>query len=183
VAGPVQLATPTGVERIDVRSASEMHDVVMGLADASDVYIGVAAVADYAPARKAEHKIKKGADRLALELERTPDILASVAALENGPFTVGFAAETDNLEVYAREKLSDKRLDMIAANRVGREGGGFESEFNEIMLLFPGGELDLGSGSKRELANRLIMAVADRLKDVKSSETRPDKDTRPAPGD
>lgn len=163
VAGPVRLETPAGVERSDVRSAAEMHDAVMALAPAADVFFSVAAVADYAPVRRAGQKIKKGADRQTLELAHTPDIVAGVAALGGRPFTVGFAAETENLKEHALEKLSRKRLDMIAANRVGAEGAGFESEFNEILLLSADGERNLGSGSKRELARLLIGAVADRL--------------------
>jgi len=183
VAGPARLDTPPGVERTDVRSAREMRDAVLALAPAADLFLGVAAVADYAPSRRADQKIKKGAATLTLELAHTPDILAEVAALESGPFTVGFAAETEHLREHALEKLSRKRLDMIAANRVGVDGGGFESEFNEILLLSADGEQNLGSGSKRELARRLIGAVSDRLKDARAIETRPDQDTRPAPGD
>ena len=167
VAGPVRLDTPAGVERIDVRSAAEMHAAVMQRAPVADVFVGVAAVADYAPERRADQKIKKDSERMTLELAHTPDILAAVADLEKRPFTVGFAAETEHLEAHARDKLSRKRLDMIAANRVGRDGGGFESDFNEILLLLPDGELNLGSGSKRELARKLMEAVADRIKDVK----------------
>jgi phosphopantothenoylcysteine decarboxylase / phosphopantothenate---cysteine ligase len=167
VAGPVRLETPAGVERHDVRSAVEMRDAALALAHDADVFIAVAAVADYAPVQRAQQKIKKGAPRHTLELAGTPDIVAEVAALEHGPFTVGFAAETENLRQHALEKLSRKRLDMIAANRVGGEGGGFESERNEILLLSADGERDLGSGSKLELARLLIDAVADRLHDTK----------------
>jgi phosphopantothenoylcysteine decarboxylase/phosphopantothenate--cysteine ligase len=168
VAGPVRLETPPGVERTDVRSAQEMRDAVLALVPEADLFVGAAAVADYAPARRADQKIKKDAARLNLELAPTPDILAEVAALEKRPFTVGFAAETERLKEHALEKLSRKRLDMIAANRVGVDGGGFESEFNDILLLTADGEQNLGSGSKRDLARRLIGAVADRLKDGKS---------------
>ena len=167
VAGPVRLDTPAGVERVDVRSAAEMRDAAVALARAADVFIGVAAVADYAPVRRAPQKVKKGAARQTLELAATPDIVAEVAALDGGPLTVGFAAETENLKEHALEKLSRKRLDMIAANRVGVEGGGFESERNEILLLSADGERNLGSGSKQELARLLIGAVAERLQDTK----------------
>jgi len=167
VAGPVRLDTPKGVERVDVRSAAEMRDAAIALARAADVFIGVAAVADYAPLRRAAQKVKKGAARQTLELAATPDIVAEVAALDGGPLTVGFAAETENLKEHALEKLSRKRLDMIAANRVGVEGGGFESERNEILLLSADGERNLGSGSKQELARLLIGAVAERLHDTK----------------
>jgi phosphopantothenoylcysteine decarboxylase/phosphopantothenate--cysteine ligase len=168
VAGPVRLETPPGVERTDVRSAREMRDAVLALVSTADLFFGVAAVADYAPAQRAGQKIKKGTKSLTLELAPTPDILAEVAALENGPYTVGFAAETERLKEHAVEKLSRKRLDMIAANRVGGDGGGFESEFNEILLLTADGEQNLGSGSKRELARRLIGAAADRLQGCES---------------
>jgi phosphopantothenoylcysteine decarboxylase/phosphopantothenate--cysteine ligase len=167
VAGPVQLETPAGVARIDVRSAAEMRDAALALARSADVFIGVAAVADYAPLRRAEQKVKKGAARLTLELAATPDIVAEVAALEDGPLTVGFAAETENLKAHALEKLSRKRLDMIAANRVGGDDGGFESDRNEILLLSAEGERNLGSGSKQELARLLIGAVAERLNNAK----------------
>ena len=167
VAGPVRLGTPPGVARVDVRSAAEMRDAALALARSADVFIGVAAVADYAPLRRAQQKVKKTAARLTLELAATPDIVAEVAALDGGPLTVGFAAETENLKEHALEKLSRKRLDMIAANRVGVEGGGFESERNEILLLSAGGEQNLGAGSKQELARLLIAAVAERLQDAK----------------
>ena len=167
VAGPVRLETPAGVERVDVRSAAEMRDAALALARTADAFIGVAAVADYAPVRRAEQKVKKGEARQTLELAATPDIVAEVAALEGGPLTVGFAAETENLKQHALEKLSRKRLAMIAANRVGVEGSGFESERNEILLLSADGERNLGSGSKQELARLLIGAVAERLHDAK----------------
>jgi len=181
VAGPVDLATPAGVERTDVRSAVEMRDAVMNLAAGADVFVGVAAVSDYTPAKASAQKIKKGAEKLKLELVGTPDILAGVAGLEPRPFTVGFAAETENLREHALEKLSRKRLDMIAANRVGRNGLGFESENNEILILVPGGEKDLGKGSKQQLARLLMEEVAARLKGMENSETCPDKNTRPPP--
>jgi phosphopantothenoylcysteine decarboxylase/phosphopantothenate--cysteine ligase len=168
VAGPVRLETPPGVERTDVRSAQEMRDAVLALVPEADLFVGAAAVADYAPAHRADQKIKKDAAKLNLELAPTPDILAEVAALKKRPFTVGFAAETERLKEHALQKLSRKRLDMIAANRVGVDSGGFESEFNEILLLTADGEQNLGSGSKRDLARRLIGAVATRLKDGKS---------------
>jgi phosphopantothenoylcysteine decarboxylase/phosphopantothenate--cysteine ligase len=182
VAGPVNLDTPAGVHRVNVRSACEMRDAVMDLAVSADVFIGVAAVADYTPGHPENRKIKKGASRLNLELVSTPDIVAGVAALENRPFTVGFAAETDNLREHALEKLSRKRLDMIAANRVGQSGLGFESEHNEILILVPGGETDLGKGSKQHLARLLIEEIAARINGVDDIEAGSDKSPRPAPG-
>lgn len=164
VAGPVGLETPAGVRRINVRGAVEMRDVAVRLAASADIFISVAAVADYTPASPAPQKIKKGVPRQKLDLVSTPDIVAEVAALEDGPFTIGFAAETENLRQHALEKLSRKRLDMIAANRVGQDGSGFESENNEILILTPDGETDLGKGSKRYLAQLLLEEAAKRLK-------------------
>ena len=112
----------------------------------------------------------------------TPDIVAEVAAIANGPLTVGFAAETEKLREHALEKLSRKRLDMIAANRVGQDGTGFESEENEILLLSMEGEKPLGKGSKTQLARLLISEIAASLKGIENVETRSDKNTRPAPG-
>ena len=182
VAGPVKLETPAGVERTDVRGAGEMRDAAVRLASAADIFIAVAAVADYTPARPAAQKIKKGLPKQKLELVSTPDIVAEVAALEGGPFTIGFAAETEKLKEHAFGKLSRKRLDMIAANRVGQDDSGFESENNEILILVPDGEKNLGRGSKQQLARLLIEEVAARLKEIEGIETCPDKSTRPASG-
>jgi phosphopantothenoylcysteine decarboxylase/phosphopantothenate--cysteine ligase len=182
VAGPVRLETPEGVERRDVRTAQEMHDAALELAASAQVFISVAAVADYRPARPAAQKIKKGLPKQKIELISNPDIVADVAKMKNRPFTVGFAAETEKLREHALEKLSRKRLDMIAANQVGNEGSGFESEVNEILLITPDREQNLGKGSKKELARLLIEAIAARLKDENSVETRSDKSNRPASG-
>jgi phosphopantothenoylcysteine decarboxylase/phosphopantothenate--cysteine ligase len=165
VAGPVRLDTPAGVERTDVRSAREMRDAAVQLARGADVFIAVAAVADYTPLCRAEQKIKKSRSRQALELVSTPDIVAEVAALPERPFTVGFAAETERLREHAMEKLSRKSLDMIAANPVGQEGSGFESENNEILLLTPEREFPLGAASKAELARSLIREVARQIEE------------------
>jgi len=146
------------------------------------VFISVAAVADYTPARPSAQKIKKGLPKQKLELVSTPDIVAEVAALEDRPFTIGFAAETEKLKEHALEKLSRKRLDMIAANRVGLSGAGFDSETNEILILTPEGEKNLGKGSKRHLAGLLVQEVADRLKGIERIDTSTDKNTRPASG-
>lgn len=163
VSGPVVLETPRGVERSDVRSAIEMRECALKLAHGADVFFGVAAVADYRPASAAGQKIKKTGSEQTLQLVRNPDIVAEVAAMSDRPFTVGFAAETGNLRAHALEKLSGKKLDLIAANRVGHEGSGFESENNEILLLSGDGEVHLGCGSKLELARLLIREVASRL--------------------
>ncbi len=163
VAGPVSLPTPPRVRRLDVRCASHMRDVVFAEVAVADVYIGAAAVADYRPREIAAGKLKKSAPTLTLELERTPDILAELGAMAQRPFLVGFAAETDDLEIYARGKLERKRLDLIAANRVG-EGCGFEVENNALLLFTAAGErIDLGQADKNTLAFRLLEEIARRL--------------------
>ncbi len=165
VAGPVQLPTPEGVRRIDVRSASQMHAAVMAALPA-DVYIGAAAVADFTPHAVSEHKIKKtaGSDTLVLELARTPDILAGVAAHARRPaLVVGFAAETEEVERYARGKLQAKRLDLIAANLVGGAEGGFERDDNALVVYWEGGERRLGPAPKTEVAAQLVQLVAERI--------------------
>jgi len=161
VAGPVSLATPAGVRRSDVDSAEEMLEAV--LAVPGDIFIACAAVADYRAVQVAEEKMKKQADELALTLVRNPDILATVAGLEDAPFTVGFAAETEKLEAHARTKLESKGLDMIAANWVGERaaGGGFNSETNALELYWRDGGQSLPSMDKTELARELMSVVAE----------------------
>ena len=165
VAGPVALATPARVIRIDVRSAAQMHDAVLAQLPA-DIYIGAAAVADFTPRQVAPGKIKKreGEDGLVLELVRTRDILADVAGHVPRPrLVVGFAAETDNLDSNARAKLVKKKLDLIAANRVGVEGSGFESDDNALVVYWHGGERALGPAPKTELAERLLDLITEHL--------------------
>ena len=165
VAGPVHLPTPDGVRRVDVRSAAQMHAAVFGALPA-DVYIGAAAVADFTPERIAPSKIKKrpGEDGLTLRLVRTRDILAEIAAATSRPaLVVGFAAETDDVEANARGKLAAKRVDLIAANRVGVSGSGFESDDNTLLVHDAAGHVQLGPASKAEIADRLVALVAARL--------------------
>jgi phosphopantothenoylcysteine decarboxylase / phosphopantothenate---cysteine ligase len=164
VAGPVHLATPPGVRRIDVRSARQMQAAVLEAAQRSDVYIGAAAVGDFRPAEIAAHKIKKSGDGgLRLDLTQNPDILASVAALPQRPLLVGFAAETENLEAYARAKLERKGLDLIAANQVG-EGLGFETEDNSLTLISASGSRHLPTAPKQDIARQLVGVIAARLR-------------------
>ena len=165
VAGPVSLPTPAGVARIDVRSAAQMHAAVLGALPA-EVYIGAAAVADFTPRNIAAGKIKKqaGMDTLTLELVRTPDILADVATHALRPrLVVGFAAETDHVEQYARGKLERKGLDLIAANRVGVSGSGFESDDNALTVYWNDGERALGPAPKTTLADDLLDLVEERF--------------------
>ncbi|MDX1513361.1 MAG: bifunctional phosphopantothenoylcysteine decarboxylase/phosphopantothenate--cysteine ligase CoaBC [Gammaproteobacteria bacterium] len=170
ISGPTVLESPYGVDRVDVDSAQQMFDAVMERVRASQIFIGAAAVSDYAPESFSPEKIKKGEQLRTLTLKKTPDILAQVAALENGPFTVGFAAETDNLESYAREKLSSKSLDMIAANRVGMPGVGFDSDDNALSVYWPGGATELALAPKTRLARQLIGIVADRYREKHSTQ-------------
>ncbi len=165
VAGPVHLATPEGVQRIDVRSAAQLRDAVLGALPA-DLYIGAAAVADWTPRDIATQKLKKreGQDTLALELVRTPDVLAEVAAHPHRPgLVVGFAAETSGLADNARAKLQAKGVDLIAGNLVGVAGSGFESERNALLVVGPEGEHALGPDTKTALAAQLLDLVAARL--------------------
>jgi phosphopantothenoylcysteine decarboxylase/phosphopantothenate--cysteine ligase len=165
IAGPVHQPTPHDVQRTDVRSAAQMHAAVLSALPA-DVYIGAAAVADFTPRSFAGSKIKKqpGEEGLTLQLVRTRDILADVAAHPQRPrLVLGFAAETDEVERYARGKLERKRVDLIAANRVGVEGSGFESDDNALQLFWPGGERALGPASKQALADALLDLIGERL--------------------
>lgn len=161
VSGPVRLATPRDVRRIDVETAAEMRAAVVRELEGTDIFISAAAVADYSPARAAAQKIKKRSAALDLRLARTPDILAEVAARRRRPFLVGFAAETEDLEKHAHAKLAKKRLDMIAANLVGA-GRGFDRDENALTLYWAGGGEDLGRGPKLDLARRLVQRIAER---------------------
>ncbi len=163
VSGPVDQPTPPGVERIDVESAGEMHAAVMERAGAADIFIATAAVSDYRPAAVAGRKIKKTAGEMSVALTRNPDILSEVAALDGGPFTVGFAAETHDVLDYARDKLRRKGLDMIAANQVGG-GRGFETDDNSLHVLWADGSRDLGLKDKTSLARELVSLITERYR-------------------
>lgn len=164
VAGPVKLATPAGVRRIDVRSAAEMHAAVLSALPGHDAYVGAAAVADYRPAEVAGQKIKKGAGPMTLVLERTADVLAEVAVHAQRPRCVmGFAAETHDVETYARGKLAGKKLDAIAANQVGVPGCGFDADENALTLYWNGGEKTFATARKADIARGLVEWIADWL--------------------
>ncbi|OPH51510.1 bifunctional phosphopantothenoylcysteine decarboxylase/phosphopantothenate--cysteine ligase CoaBC [Vibrio campbellii] len=159
VSGPVSLNTPAGVERINVASAQEMHDAVMAHAPNHDAFISCAAVADYRPENVASQKLKKteNNDQMTINMVKNPDIVATVANMtEQRPFTVGFAAETNDVETYARGKLVKKNLDMICANDVSVEGQGFNSNDNAITLFWPEGEQALALESKEALSFRIL---------------------------
>jgi phosphopantothenoylcysteine decarboxylase/phosphopantothenate--cysteine ligase len=161
VSGPVSLATPAGVARTDVRTASEMFEAVKQAAHGCDVFFAVAAVSDYRVANRAPQKIKKnGGKGLTLDLVETPDILAWVAAMKKPPFCVGFAAETEKMSAYAKEKRAKKGVPLIAANLAGEAIG---SDQNALTLFDENGEHPLGRGAKLELARKLVAHVAGML--------------------
>lgn len=163
VSGPVSLVAPKNVHLIKVETAEQMHEAVISKALENAVYIGAAAVADYSPVIIQAEKIKKQDDQSSLLLRKNKDILADVAKLDKRPFTVGFAAETDHLEVYAQDKLVRKNIDMIAANWVGREQGGFDSEQNALHVFWKTGDKKLVMTTKSQLAEQLINLIAERL--------------------
>jgi phosphopantothenoylcysteine decarboxylase/phosphopantothenate--cysteine ligase len=162
VSGPSALPAPAGVERVAVETAREMEEAVMARAARSDVFVAAAAVADYRVAEPARDKLKKRADALTLRLVRNPDILAQVAALPGGPFTVGFAAETERLAEHAQAKLEAKGLDMVAANRVGAATGGFDRAENALLVLWDGGSRSLPMMPKGPLAEALTSLIEER---------------------
>jgi phosphopantothenoylcysteine decarboxylase/phosphopantothenate--cysteine ligase len=161
VSGPVGVATPTGVRRVDVETAEQMMAAVDAHLPGTDVFIAAAAVSDYRPVQCAAEKIKKTSDSLVLAMSRTTDILATVAARTPRPFVVGFAAETQNVERNALAKLEGKRLDMIAANQVG-ENLAFDCEDNALTVYWPGGRRELARAPKRRLADELVAVIAER---------------------
>lgn len=160
VSGPVALATPDRVKRIDVISAEEMLAASMSCAQDCDIFIGVAAVADYRPAEVATRKIKKSADSLQLDLIRNPDIISAIASLENRPFMVGFAAETNDIEEFGAQKLQNKKLDLLFANDARATLG---SDSIAAIALWPEGRVELGPASKRAVAVRMVEVIRERL--------------------
>lgn len=166
ISGPVSLATPANVTRINVDSAEQMHAAAMEHAPTHDIFIGCAAVADYRPATIAEQKIKKtdDSDEMTITMVKNPDIIASVATLtENRPYTVGFAAETQDVESYARGKLARKNLDLICANDVSVAGLGFNSSDNALHLYWEGGDKALPLASKEALGQALMGEICERI--------------------
>ena len=162
VSGPVHLETPTGVTRINVESARDMHAAVHRHIAEADVFIAAAAVADFQPVSVAKQKIKKQGESVKLDLEPAPDIVKSVADMAKRPFVVGFAAETNDVEDNARSKLKRKKLDMIAANHVG-DGIAFDCDDNALTVIWPGGKIEVAKGPKIEVARTLISLIAERL--------------------
>lgn len=164
ISGPTHLATPERVHRVDVTSARQMHEASLRHAAQCDLFIAAAAVADYRPAEYLEQKQKKGdSDHWQLSLVKNPDIVAEVAALASGPTTIGFAAESENLLEFARAKLERKGLRGIIANDISREGLGFNSDDNAVVLIDRERALELGPMSKTQLARALINELSDYL--------------------
>jgi phosphopantothenoylcysteine synthetase/decarboxylase len=162
ISGPTDLDVPEHVDFIPIETAAEMHAAVAASIARMDIAVFAAAVADYTPASVAPHKIKKSAGGLTLELIRTPDILG--AAREQFGFAgtlVGFAAETENLAANAREKLVRKHCDLIIANNVAIPGIGFDSDANEVLLVYPECNKALPAASKHTLAHHLVSAILE----------------------
>ncbi|OTQ58916.1 bifunctional phosphopantothenoylcysteine decarboxylase/phosphopantothenate--cysteine ligase CoaBC [Gilliamella sp. A7] len=167
ISGPVNLATPNNVNRINVKSAKQMYDEALVLAKKSAIFISCAAVADYRAETIAKNKIKKTDDsnELVIKLVKNPDIVASIAGLkEHRPFVVGFAAETNDVKTYALKKLTTKNLDLICANDVSDHNIGFNSDQNALTLYWQNGEQTLPLSSKQQLAKQLLQAVITRYK-------------------
>ena len=163
VSGPVQIATPCGVERIDVESAEQMLSAVQSNLAGADIFIAAAAVSDYRCRDIACEKIKKTSDTLNLALARAPDVLATVSRGETRPFLVGFAAETEHVERNALAKLTNKNLDMIAANKVG-DGLAFDKDDNALTVYWQDGKQELSLTSKAALARQLVELIAERFR-------------------
>jgi phosphopantothenoylcysteine decarboxylase/phosphopantothenate--cysteine ligase len=164
VAGPVGLQTPSGVTRVDVRSAAQMREAVLAALPGQDAYLSAAAIADYRPVQRSPCKIKKQASTITLELARTADVLSEVARHAARPaLVVGFAAETEDLEAHAQAKLVDKQLDLIAANDVAAPGLGFEGERNALTVFSRTGRWQFGPAGKDAVARDLLRLVAERL--------------------
>ncbi|MEM5508615.1 bifunctional phosphopantothenoylcysteine decarboxylase/phosphopantothenate--cysteine ligase CoaBC [Pseudoalteromonas sp. AS71] len=164
ISGPVTIKAPLGVNLINIESAEQLLNESLIYAPQSDAFIGCAAVADYRAAEIATQKMKKQGDELTLTLTKNPDVIAAIANLkQNRPYTVGFAAETQNVESYAKGKLKNKNLDMICANDVSKSGLGFNSDHNALTLYWHNEQLELPTTSKIEIARKVIEQLAKHL--------------------
>ncbi len=162
ISGPVALTQPEHCRTLPVESAQQMYDTVMRFIHQQDIFIACAAVADYRPETVAEQKIKKTqSDDMTVKMVKNPDIVASVAALEEKPFTVGFAAETQAVEHYARDKMARKNLDMIAANDVAQSGQGFNADDNALSVFWPDGQSQIGLADKQAVAEQLLDLISE----------------------
>ena len=170
VSGPVSLATPPNVERIDVETAEQMRAAILASAPDVDIYIGAAAIADYRPEFVQAQKIKKNAETMDVHMVKSADVLAEVGALKAAPFTVGFAAETEKLEEHARSKFERKNLDMIVGNLVGTNLC-FDRDDNSVLVLWRNGSAEFERMAKSELAARLVTLIAERYREAKNVPT------------
>jgi phosphopantothenoylcysteine decarboxylase/phosphopantothenate--cysteine ligase len=164
ISGPVNLNPPEQITTIRVDSAKEMHQHSINLASKADVFIACAAVADYRVDNISAHKIKKSAENMQINLIKNPDIVADIAALADKPFTVGFAAETQDIEKYARTKLQLKNLDLIAANNVAIKNQGFNSDDNALSVYSATEVFELPLTNKRQLAIQLVNVINQQFK-------------------
>ncbi|MDG1751293.1 MAG: bifunctional phosphopantothenoylcysteine decarboxylase/phosphopantothenate--cysteine ligase CoaBC [Thalassotalea sp.] len=165
ISGPVNLSKPASVDLINVTSAEQMHQQAMIHANGADVFVACAAVADYRVAEIATQKIKKTADnqQMQINLVKNPDIVADVAAQKNKPFTVGFAAETQDVEQYALDKLKRKNLDLIAANNVALSGQGFNSDKNALTVFSTSSQQEIILMNKSDVAKKLVTIIAEQM--------------------
>ena len=163
VSGPTKLSKPPGLSCEHVTTALQMRNRVMSLLAHCDVFIGAAAVADYRFEQYVEHKIKKDQEKMQLSLVRNPDIISEVTTRPSPPFTVGFAAESGDIETLATQKLKRKRLNMICANQINKSGIGFDSDDNEILAIWRNGQKVLAKSTKRLIAEQLIKLIAIRM--------------------
>ena len=170
ISGPTQLNSLDNVKRINVETASQMHQAVLDNMQDCDIFIATAAVSDYRPGLQAVNKIKKHDDEMQIKLVKTPDILSSVASLTNAPFTVGFAAETENVLDYARSKLQHKKLNMIIANQVGPSKG-FDQDENELDVIWQDGHIHLDLNSKKTLARDLMKIIAEKINAIDTTQS------------
>jgi phosphopantothenoylcysteine decarboxylase/phosphopantothenate--cysteine ligase len=172
ISGPVSLPAPPGVRVQHVNTAQEMFDATHQHIGNADIFIAAAAVADYRPIEEQPHKIKKNKESSSIDLIRCPDILASVAALDDAPFSVGFAAETEKVEDYARSKLENKKLNMIIANQVGDDRG-FDRDDNAVTVLWKNGKQDFPTAAKSELARDLVELIVEHFNSARAADTEP----------
>ena len=166
ISGPVSLDTPDGITRVDVVSANDMLEATLANIADTDVFIGVAAVADYRPERLATDKIKKSSDTMQLNLVRNPDIIGAVAKLHKRPFVVGFAAETSNIAENARDKLNRKNLDLLFANNATDT---FNSDSICVTVISADTQSELPPGNKRVVASNMLQIISDQLANNKKT--------------
>jgi phosphopantothenoylcysteine decarboxylase/phosphopantothenate--cysteine ligase len=166
ISGPVSIEAPPGIRRICIETAEELYRESLAAAEGADIFIGCAAVSDYRPPAPAAEKIKRSGEDFKLDLVRSPDTLAGVAAMRDAPFTVGFAAETEKLREHALKKLKAKKVDMIAANQVG-PACGFDCETNALEVFWSDGSIAIDEDTKLVVARRLMALIAEKYRTAK----------------